>query len=112
MKKSRVCIGVLYIFQLPAISGRRAGAPPPPPGPASMSASTPGSVRPSRNSIDAPPPVLTWVRRPSRPKARTAATVSPPPATVTAALAATASPTALVPAANSGTSNRPMGPFQ
>ncbi len=62
--------------------------------------------------MDAPPPVDTWVRRASRPNVRDAATVSPPPATVTAALAATASPTACVPAANSATSKRPIGPFQ
>ena len=62
--------------------------------------------------MEAPPPVDTWVRRPSRPNVRTADTVSPPPATVTAAPPAMASPTARVPAANSAISNRPMGPFQ
>ena len=47
--------------------------------------------------MEAPPPVDTCVRRPSRPKVRTADTVSPPPATVTATPPAMASPTARVP---------------
>ena len=37
---------------------------------------------PSRNSIDAPPPVETWSNMSSSPKRRTALTVSPPPTTV------------------------------
>ena len=110
LKNSFVCPGVLYIFQLPAMSGRLPAVVAAVVG--SMSASTPGSARPSRNSMEAPPPVDTWVRRPSRPKVRTADTVSPPPATVTATPPAMASPMARVPAANSVISNRPIGPFQ
>ena len=45
------------------------------------SASTPGSVLPSRNSSEAPPPVETCVMLPSSPNRRAAATVSPPPTT-------------------------------
>ena len=43
---------------------------------------------------------------------RTAATVSPPAITVVADVAATASAIVRVPAANCGSSNRPIGPFQ
>src|ERR1700732_2628534 len=45
----------------------------------SVSASTPGSFFPSRNSSDAPPPVEMWVILSATPAACTAATESPPP---------------------------------
>src|SRR6185503_13034874 len=41
----------------------------------------PGSSRPSRNSSDAPPPVLMWVIFAVRPCCSIAATLSPPPTT-------------------------------
>src|SRR5580692_11618779 len=45
----------------------------------SVSASTPGSFFPSRNSSDAPPPVEMWVIFSATPAACAAATESPPP---------------------------------
>ena len=45
----------------------------------SVSASTPGNLRPSRNSSDAPPPVEMWVILSATFAAFTAATESPPP---------------------------------
>ena len=48
----------------------------------------------------------------SSPKRASAATESPPPTTVSAGLAATASATPRVPAANGSTSKAPIGPFQ
>src|SRR5215472_9241843 len=44
-----------------------------------VSASTPGSFLPSRNSSDAPPPVEMWVILSAMPACCTAATESPPP---------------------------------
>src|SRR6185312_10977 len=79
---------------------------------ASVSAATPGSVSPARNSSDAPPPVETWVSLSSSPEARSAATESPPPATVTPGQPATARATASVPASSGGRSKTPIGPFQ
>ena len=63
--------------------------------------------------MEAPPPVEMNVICSARPNLLTAATLSPPPMTVSAsALAATASATAFVPASNAAISNTPMGPFQ
>src|SRR5262249_35051134 len=80
------------------------------------STSMPGSVLPSRYSSDAPPPVDMCENSPSWiPSARTAAAESPPPTTLNAPLrvaATIASATPLVPAANAGNSNTPIGPFQ
>ena len=50
----------------------------------SVSASTPGSFFPSKNSKDAPPPVEMWVILSATPAAWTAATESPPPTIETA----------------------------
>src|SRR5438094_1659010 len=75
-------------------------------------ASTPGSLRPSISSSEAPPPVETWSTRSSSPKRASAATLSPPPTTVVAAVLATASATVRVPCANGPSSEAPIGPFQ
>src|SRR5713226_2426181 len=73
-KNARVSASVLYIFQLPAITGRRILRPPEKKklnaentesteftekseAHLLVRASTPGSLRPPRNSRDAPPPV-------------------------------------------------------
>ena len=64
------------------------------------------------NSSDAPPPVLTWSTWSASPNSRIAAALSPPPTTVNARDAATASATVRVPAANGSSSNMPIGPFQ
>jgi hypothetical protein len=61
------------------------------------SAATPGSVRPPRNSSDAPPPVETCEMRSVTPAFATAAIESPPPMTVVPFTAATAWATASVP---------------
>src|SRR5690606_31202968 len=74
-------------------------------------ASTPGSLRPSRYSREAPPPVETWSQRAARPACWTAATLSPPPTTVKPGQLAIAWATARVPAAKAGFSKRPIGPF-
>ena len=75
----------------------------------------PGSSRPSRNSSDAPPPVLMWVIFDARPCCSIAATLSPPPTTTVtpcSALSARKRAIARVPWANDGISNTPTGPFQ
>ena len=54
----------------------------------------------------------TWESSPATPACCTAATLSPPPTTVNAGLAAIARAIASVPAANAGRSNTPAGPFQ
>ena len=72
---------VLYIFQLPAISGVRVHQ---------LEASTPGSVLPSTSSSVAPPPVERWVTRSSSPNCASAAALSPPPTTVVPGQSATA----------------------
>src|SRR5437764_263763 len=77
----------------------------------SVSAATPGSVRPPRNSSDAPPPVEMCVMRSARPAFFTAAMESPPPIIVVPFTDATAAATALVPVANASISNTPIGPF-
>src|SRR5271165_1140811 len=78
----------------------------------SVSASTPGSFFPSRNSSDAPPPVEMCEILSATPAAFTAATLSPPPTIVVAApLSATASAIFLVPFAKASISNTPIGPF-
>ena len=64
------------------------------------------------NSSEAPPPMETWSILSASPNLLSAATESPPPATVTPGHSAMASATALVPAANGAISNTPMGPFQ
>src|SRR5689334_5793755 len=77
------------------------------------SAASPGSVLPWMNSRLAPPPVETWPKAfSSKPSARMAAPVSPPPTTVKAPPPVMAWPTALVPAAYGASSNTPIGPFQ
>src|ERR1017187_3402364 len=77
-----------------------------------VSASTPGSFLPSRNSSDAPPPVEMWEILSATPAALTAATLSPPPTIeVAAPLSATASAIFLVPLANASISKTPIGPF-
>src|ERR1700761_19520 len=73
----------------------------------------PGRVLPSRYSSDAPPPVEMCPKDDSSsPKDRPAPAESPPPTTVSPATLVSASATALVPAANAGNSNTPIGPFQ
>src|SRR6476660_1601181 len=111
-QNSRVSSGPLYIFQFPAISTAAesydgAGAS----SDCGMTA-TPGSGLPSSSSSAAPPPVEaheTWSVRPSSFSARIE---SAPPTTENPSAPATASATALVPAAKRGHSNTPMGPFQ
>ena len=75
-------------------------------------AATPGSVRPPRNSSDAPPPVEMWLIFAATPALVTAEIESPPPMIVVPSTSATARATALVPAANASISNTPIGPFQ
>ena len=93
---------VLCIFQLPAMNGVRLMTAPPP-----RAAACPRS-----SSSDAPPPVDMWSTWSARPNWAIAAAESPPPTTVVAELAAIASATARVPAANGASSNAPIGPFQ
>src|SRR5215467_595918 len=77
-----------------------------------VSASTPGSFLPSRNSSDAPPPVEMCVILSATPAAFTAATLSPPPMIeVAAPLSATARAIFFVPLANASISKTPIGPF-
>src|SRR5688572_1029641 len=75
------------------------------------STATPGSVRPPRNSSDAPPPVEMCVMRSVTPAFFTAAIESPPPMMVVPLTSATAFATAIVPRAKSSISNTPIGPF-
>src|SRR5262249_25104937 len=77
----------------------------------SVSAATPGSVRPPRNSSEAPPPVEMCVIRSAIPDCFTAAIESPPPTIVVPLTPATARATALVPIANAAISKTPIGPF-
>ena len=75
----------------------------------------PGSSRPSRNSSEAPPPVLMWVIFEAIPCCSRAAAESPPPTTTVApasALSARNRAIAFVPWANEGISKTPSGPFQ
>src|SRR5262249_6247769 len=77
------------------------------------SAFTPGSTRPSRYSSVAPPPVEMCAKRLAHGACARAAAVSPPPMMdLTPSVLASASPTARVPCANSGSSKNPSGPFQ
>src|SRR3954447_16619332 len=77
-----------------------------------VSASTPGSFLPSRNSSEAPPPVEMCVILSATPACFTALTLSPPPTMeVAPALSVTACAIAVVPLANCGNSNTPIGPF-
>src|SRR5215469_13940913 len=79
----------------------------------SSSAARPGSVRPSRYSRLAPPPVEICVYASGgRLRCLTAAAESPPPTTVSPATWLIASASARVPAANAGNSKTPGGPFQ
>src|SRR5205823_14465791 len=79
----------------------------------SLSASTPGSFLPSKNSSDAPPPVEICVILSATPDWWTAATESPPPTMeVAVRLPATAWAILMVPLANGATSKTPIGPFQ
>src|SRR5690606_31532509 len=80
--------------------------------PASMSAATPGSSLPSKNSRLAPPPVETWLILSAKPACCTAAAESPPPTMLNAPESATAWATALVPWEKAANSKTPMGPFQ
>src|SRR6266404_5218252 len=78
----------------------------------SVSASTPGSFFPARNSSEAPPPVEMWVILSATPAACTADTESPPPTIeVAPTFPATARAILNVPLAKGATSNTPMGPF-
>src|SRR5205085_8167017 len=78
-------------------------------------AATPGKVRPSIHSRNAPPAVETKVKSCATPAWLSAATVSPPPATDTSELsfvsAAAVFASATVSASNGGSSNAPSGPF-
>src|SRR5207253_4061182 len=77
-------------------------------------ASTPGSLRPPRNSRDAPPPVEMCEILSATPDWCTAATESPPPTMDVApesVAAATAFAISSVPLANAGISKTPIGPF-
>src|SRR5215469_9989158 len=77
---------------------------------------TPGSVLPSSDSRNAPPPVQTCVMRSLTAARLSAATVSPPPAKLTsfpaAVSSAAASATSIVPLSNGSCSKAPNGPFQ
>src|ERR1039458_7326231 len=78
----------------------------------SVSASTPGSFLPSRNSSDAPPPVEICVILSATSAPCTAATVSPPPTIeIAPTFSATACATLNVRRENPGTSQTPIGPF-
>src|SRR5512144_2805171 len=76
-----------------------------------LSAATPGSSLPSRNSRLAPPPVETCVICLATPAFFTALALSPPPMTVVAPDSANIFARANVPSANFGISNTPTGPF-
>src|SRR5579871_3026590 len=78
----------------------------------SLSAATPGSSMPERNSSDAPPPVETWLIFEVTPALLIAFSESPPPTTEVAPESATAFASATVPRSNGGFSNTPIGPFQ
>ena len=72
----------------------------------------PGSVFPSRNSSDAPPPVDMCVKCCIRFSVCIASTVDPPPANVKASVfRAIACATSTVPALNDFHSKSPTGPF-
>src|SRR5258705_2671641 len=73
----------------------------------SVKAATPGSVRPPRNSSEAPPPVEMCVTRSAIPAFLMAAIESPPPMIVVPLTFATARATALVPAAKASISKTP-----
>src|ERR1700737_868683 len=78
----------------------------------SVSASTPGSFLPPRNSGEAPAPVEICVILSGAPGALTAETESPPPTIeVAPTFSATAWAILKVPLAKGATSNTPMGPF-
>src|SRR5262249_60616446 len=75
-------------------------------------AAMPGSVFPSTNSREAPPPVDRWLIPSPTPACSTAATLSPPPTTESARrFAATALPPPNAPWANGGFPKTPLGPF-
>src|SRR5690242_14363449 len=77
-----------------------------------VSAATPGSSMPARNSSEAPPPVEMCEILSATPADLMAFSESPPPTTDTAPDEATALASATVPLSNGGFSNTPMGPFQ
>src|SRR5579864_5168104 len=83
--------------------------------PCCSNAATPGSVRPSIHSRNAPPAVETKVKSSATPAWLRAATVSPPPATDTSepsfVNAAAILARATVAVSNGGTSKAPSGPF-
>src|ERR1039457_1466516 len=74
-----------------------------------LSAATPGSSMPARNSSDAPPPVETCVILLVTPAALMAFSESPPPTMETAPDAAIALASATVPASKGGFSKIPIG---
>src|SRR4029079_1385492 len=84
--------------------------------PCCSNAATPGSVRPSIHSKNAPPAVETKLKSPVAPAWFSAATVSPPPATETSepslVSAAAVFASATVASSNGGVSKAPSGPFQ
>src|SRR4051812_24099729 len=84
--------------------------------PCCCNAATPGSVRPSIHSKNAPPAVETKLKSCATPAWLSAATVSPPPATDTRdpslVRAAAVFASATVAVSNGGVSNAPSGPFQ
>mmetsp|Transcript_22827 Transcript_22827/g.58112 ORF Transcript_22827/g.58112 Transcript_22827/m.58112 type:complete len:313 (-) Transcript_22827:909-1847(-) len=80
----------------------------------SFRAATPGSTLPSSSSRDAPPPVDTWEILEATPACSAAATESPPPMMVVqpwGVRPARVLAMEMVPVANLGNSNTPMGPF-
>src|SRR5690606_15189726 len=72
---------------------------------------TAGSLRPSRNSRNAPPAVDMYEMPSATPNLLIAAIVSPPPAIENASDSAIACASARVPSANASNSNTPIGPF-
>src|SRR5579872_1123264 len=79
---------------------------------ASLSAATPGSSIPDKNSSEAPPPVEICEILSATPADLMAFSESPPPTTDTAPDPATALASATVPLSKGGFSNTPIGPFQ
>src|SRR3990167_5554076 len=109
--RARASPTVLNIFQLPARSFflrmRTNGR-----GYRSSRAATPGRIWPSRNSIDAPPPVEMWSILSATPAPWTADTQSPPPTTLVAPDDASARAKENGPSAYSGRSNLTRGTVQ
>src|SRR6476469_8540854 len=106
-QNSAASAGLLYIFQLPAISAKVARSY----GAAGITL-TPGRSLPSRSSNAAPPPVESHETLSASPSSASARAESAPPTTEYPSEAATACATAFVPSAKGGHSKTPMGPFQ